>query len=568
MNSSRQPLNRSSSAESKPAARDLSSRILTADFVGESKENYENYLAFMVKKSKIFKHLKQLADKDNQAATEVKEEDPKGQIKNRLQHHITSTILPKIMLKAALRNLNLSIESAKALPHYIEEEAKETQQCAQLFLKDFLSQDDNLQSVINAAYEKQNNAKVIANSLDYSYLFLCQISEQMKIIKTLVRKLKGKEFSENIFVKLKNKQLTLFDHPLFDDLYNQTLQLKEMSHELQQLSGKRMVGESHLKRAYHIIKSCQLSLIDTIAITVEKFNNHEPKEVAESVQQDFLTLFNQIRNIDEYQSIVAKIRAVAEVTRSQAKEITPSCLSFVTTIINDEKHCFVSMSSPDGEINSGLLDKLEIFMKKYGDHEFHLLSSSSKDAQVLIQKALAALGQPHPKSPYRNCAEKSYVSVLTKLIFSFGERVDITGITNISFCPDVHAKNNKTLDVNMGDKVHTFDLMPCCENCKKNKYAVVAILGAAAEYHTHIVKYREALRGIQAIARSDAIENFRDHQSNKDQSKEIVATSPLKGPILSRISSRAVLFAPNVQRQLVIDQTAPSTLNDPLSFKI
>lgn len=147
----------------------------------------------------------------------------------------------------------------------------------------------------------------------------------------------------------------------------------------------------------------------------------------------------------------------------------PLCLSFAMVADKEKKRlfCLVSISSP--EKNKALYQLLSAFIENSKYKGIYLLAESpSKDFQKMMNQIGGMLSEALPRHAYRECAEKSCISTLTKLSQHMGTELNVDSLYNLAFYPmSKQGSAANLLDVKVGENEFTVKLIPPCDDCKK-----------------------------------------------------------------------------------------------------
>ena len=236
--------------------------------------------------------------------------------------------------------------------------------------------------------------------------------------------------------------------------------------------------------------------------------------------------------------LVKKSKGLDNTIRLIQENLNASCLSFVTAKSQlGTLHCYLSISSP--QHNSVLLTALHDCVAAYNNaqsalefqYEFHVISEPASDnSQLLLQKIIGHTESPHPDSPFKHCAEKSFINMLAKL--SYEKDVAITGISNVNFLPLNLAEagqvkrrypQSKIMSLQINREIVSFCIIPACKNCHTNKIGALIYISAAAEYREYVLQQLRQEQALQPLSAS-----YLNTPQQWQHSKSLF-TSPLKG---------------------------------------
>lgn len=192
-------------------------------------------------------------------------------------------------------------------------------------------------------------------------------------------------------------------------------------------------------------------------------------------------------------------------------QLAPLCLSLAYYTTSKGDGCWISLSNP--EQYSELFQQLKTFLAHYPSEkcDLILLNPASEDSQTNLQLVANLLEGPQSPRPYRGCAEKSVSSMALKQAFE-GD-FQLIDIMNLSFYP-FNAQEKAALAIpettsflplTIQENSFWLKEIPCCKSCHANKFAVIALLGAANDYREYLEMEQLAseflLREIQQEAR-------------------------------------------------------------------
>ena len=142
-----------------------------------------------------------------------------------------------------------------------------------------------------------------------------------------------------------------------------------------------------------------------------------------------------------------------------------------------------SSSATTSATTSSGLSALAAFRVAMQGDSYVVADPASLDYQKFMQQVADQVGATHPSDPLKECAEKSYFSLLTKLYELKGDQLDIKMICNFAFLPKLKQQDqvkDKNIDIKIKSDIYTMSLIDPCQDCDKNMAVHALLLYGAA----------------------------------------------------------------------------------------
>jgi hypothetical protein len=316
------------------------------------------------------------------------------------------------------------------------------------FIRDFWSHQPNLDAT-RAAYADRNEAQSTAINGEKSFL------EQAKACL--------EDLSVTVHTKLQQLEISTKEAVVKD--------IQELVARLVCWSQSHAQEISNI-RVDHVLLS---ELISDVIDNLNFGNLDEAEEDAESQLEMLETRlqFAESEIVSNLKAMVAQIKAAnkkQQLVAAKVDNITdPLCLSF-SMVADKHKRaafCLVSISSP--EKNTALYQLLAAFIEgsQYKSH-YVLAEAPSKNFQKMMSHVSGLLSDSLSRHVYRECAEKSSISTLTKLCSELETELHVINLYNIAFYPVPKKKPAPDLlDITVNENAFTVKLIPPCDDCKK-----------------------------------------------------------------------------------------------------
>lgn len=196
------------------------------------------------------------------------------------------------------------------------------------------------------------------------------------------------------------------------------------------------------------------------------------------------------------------------------QSLFPSCISFVSAEINGKKHCIVTVSGL-AMSTSKVIDQLTNFINDYNlspfnreGIEFSLINGDTRNFSRLVKGLL--VNDDSESAGLKNCSEKYYASVLTKLYAEHGSDLYVSGVTNYDFYPyfidTIYGNQADSVDASVTPPYvsnrDNYDILdsgllltrkPCCKDCQTNKNAILRVFKAAQTNGRDLLNERQVI---------------------------------------------------------------------------
>lgn len=217
------------------------------------------------------------------------------------------------------------------------------------------------------------------------------------------------------------------------------------------------------------------------------------------------------KDTEVLQAIYKGIESKIDHNNKNKTIISATNISFVLARLKGVTTCFVALArarNQDHDID--LIHTLDKFAKKFNEKEnniYGMVFSVITDVSNHYHKLIANLTYKFfGKFEDRNCSEYHLGAQIAKLYFEYGDDIQVLGVTNGDLYPfkEGVVYGGKAEPGTPESKIQAprfdirftlkdaatgllFPMKPCCDACKKNQFAMLAILAAVNEYKKQFI---------------------------------------------------------------------------------